>query len=117
MTITRKFFWVPVRDGYKTVTIDFPFSEPTSVATVMSHDQFNTDTGEHIRHVNTYDKDVEPILHDVLMHHVNVFLEDKVHDWSIHGRRLHYGSRVSNGGHWIVAIWDDSDNFHPRSFK
>ena len=53
-----------------------------------SYYKFNPYTGEKLEHKEITIDDLE------LKHHNGVFLEDKLHDWSISDNKLNYYSRV-----------------------
>lgn len=64
---------------------------PYRVWTVYTHDQ----------------EDTPPTLPMVPQHHQGFFLEDYLHDWDVRkddaGIYLKYGSRVADGGIWILV--------------
>lgn len=53
------------------------------------------------------DHDTPPELPFTPVHHKNAFMEDKIHDWNIRNKHLHYYSRVSSGGHWALLEYTD----------
>ncbi len=48
------------------------------------------------------DPDKPPELPYVAVHRRNAFLEDCIHDWNIFRGKLYYGSRVCDGGVWVL---------------
>lgn len=90
MEKTQKLIWMPKgRDvGAFALKCDIPYDgeEPKRVWTLFKNDdEFNP-----------------PSLPFEPKHNFNAFLEDKMHDWNIHGKKFHYGSRVSEGGVWLL---------------
>jgi hypothetical protein len=67
-------------------------------------------TGSPIRRVWTLyphtDETTPPTLPYDPKHNENAFLEDRNHDWIEKDGVLHYFSRVSNGGHWLLVLTD-----------
>lgn len=51
-------------------------------------------------------KNVPPTLPIKPLHHVNAFLEDRIHDWDIVNSTLRYYSRISEGNHWILLEFE-----------
>jgi hypothetical protein len=61
--------------------------------------------------LNNYSKTDPPQLPMKLVHHVNAFLEDEIHDWTWEGDHIRYFSRSfgpEEEGRWIVAEYDNT---------
>ena len=76
--------------------IPIPFAQPTRIWTLFGQ------TADHI----------PPDLPFVPVHHQNAFLEERIHDYDIDVRDekyyLNWGSRVSEGGHWLLLEYDQA---------
>lgn len=95
--------WLPPESnvpftGKGPAVLPCPEGEPTRVWTLVTH----TDPAK------------PPALPFVPQHNVNAFFEDYVHDWnmSIDGKSLRYGSRVTEGGCWLLLEY-----LPPRQFQ
>lgn len=48
------------------------------------------------------DKSKKPELPITPVHHKNAFLEDYIHDWSVHGNKFRFATRVTDKGVWLL---------------
>lgn len=72
--------------------LDCPRGTPLQIATLLDEAHF--------------------LEHKVLVHHKNVFLEDRIHDWNVSGTVLRYYSRVRTStevGNDILLVYGRED--------
>jgi hypothetical protein len=108
--IRVKYYWVP-RD--RIVPMPKP---PARMQTVLPHKQFDPQTGELIRVVDSRNKNVVPCTHadedpNTLspIHLHDVFYEDYVHDWVYDHQlnALRYCSHAAHSEIWIRCEFED----------
>lgn len=58
------------------------------------------------------DPKVKPPIPERLIHLENAFLEDYIHDWNIRAGFLHYYSRTTDGGVWVVLEFEQLESKH-----
>lgn|SRR5574338_656654 len=96
MKLYQKLLWIPKAIptnnmlGFKIPDIDVDFTEDyktrPQIWTLYLHTDINN----------------PPNLPFIPKHHENAFHEDYMHDWNIYNGKLKYGSRISEGNHWVL---------------
>lgn len=56
---------------------------------------------------NETNKNIKPTLPIKPVHHVNAFLEDRIHDWNVRKEKFYYYSRISTGEVWLLLEYEE----------
>lgn len=100
-TTMQKLLWIPLGEDagngvVKVPPVQYTHLRPSRVWTLYQYT----------------DQSVRPELPYMPVHHQNAFLEDAGHDWNIRMGNFYYGSRVTDGGVWVLLEFDQPDAEH-----
>lgn len=84
MNAKKTFLWVPA--GHARIKVPYSGPVPKRLWTLFMY----------------FDENQLPSDSIYPRHNVNAFLEDRIHDWDVRNGALHYYSRISQGGNWLL---------------